>query len=376
MKHCPPDEVARLYGLGLTMTEIAAVYEVSAWTVASRLDRAGIRRRRTRANQAVLPLEMAVGNYRDHPARLPELAAELGINGQLIVDRARQLPRGRRGQKRNRVDVPSDAVAGLYRAGWTVAQIAAKYETAASTVLRRLDQAGVTRRPKSTPVAFPVAEAARRVQQEGTSFAEVARAYQVGEGVVRRRLQAVGIQAPPCTDPRVLRDVPAAQLAGLYAAGLTMAAIAARYGVSADTISARLHAAGVTIRRAPRPGGKSAWAQEAATRYQQGATVAELASAYAVSASTVYRTLSAAGVTMRRSGPARTPIPVEEAARLYAAGQTLRQLADRYGVGERIISDRLTEAGTPLRRRTDRKSVDPALLARLTQQLVSLDAVR
>jgi hypothetical protein len=49
-----------------------------------------------------------------------------------------------------------------------------------------------------------------------------------------------------------------AQIAGLYATGLTMAQIAARYGVSRDTIRARLLAAGVTLRRAPpRPRGQA-----------------------------------------------------------------------------------------------------------------------
>jgi uncharacterized protein (DUF433 family) len=378
----PVAEVARLYGLGLTMTEIASIYRVSAWTVASRLDRAGVPRRSAKDRGAVSPLQRAVRRYRRQPHQLTELAADLGISSQFIVDRAARPERRPPGRPRDRADVPAAEVAGLYAAGWTVAQIAARYHTASSTVLHRLDAAGVTRRPKSTPVPFPVAEAARRAREEGVSFAQLARDYQVGVDAVRGQLRARGIQAPPQTGPRVLRDVPADQLTGLYATGLTMAAIAGRYGVSAATISARLHAADVTPRRAtPRrgtsqPATRPAWAREAAARYRHGATVAELAAAYAVSASTVYRTLSAAGVTMRRSGPARTTIPIREAAQLYAAGQTLRQLADRYGVGERIIAARLTEAGVPLRRNTDRKQVDPALLTRLAQQLVGLDAAR
>jgi transcriptional regulator with XRE-family HTH domain len=378
----PAGEVVRLYGLGLTMTEIADLYRVSAWTIASRLDQAGIPRRRAKDRGAVSPLERAVRRYRRQPRRLEELAADLGISAQLIVDRAAQPERRPAGRPRDRADVPAAEVAGLYAAGWTVAQIAARYRIASSTVLRRLDAAGVTRRPKSTPVPFPVAEAARRVREEGVSFAQLARDYQVGVDAVRGQLRALGIQAPPQTGPRVLRDIPADQLTGLYAAGLTMTVIAARHGVSAATISARLRAAGVT----PRPGAprlaasgqaaESAWVQDAATRYRHGATLAEVAAAYAVSTSTVYRKLTAAGVTMRRSGPARTTIPITEAARLYAAGQTLRQLAGRYGVSERIIADRLTEAGTPLRRNTDRKQVDPAMLTRLAQQLVGLDASR
>jgi uncharacterized protein (DUF433 family) len=378
----PVGEVARLYGLGLTMTEIADVYRVSAWTVASRLDRAGVPRRRAKDRGVVSPLERAVRRYGRQPHRLTELAAGLGISAQLVVDRAAQPERRPPGRPRDRADVPAAEVAGLYAAGWTVAQIAARYRVASSTVLRRLDAAGVTRRPKSTPVPFPVAEAARRVREEGVSFVQLARDYQVGVDAVRGQLRARGIQAPLQKGPRVLRDIPTTELAGLYATGLTMAAIATRYGVSAATISARLRAVGVTPRRVTlgrgtsQPAAKPAWAQEAAVRYQHGATVAELAAVYAVSASTVYRTLSAAGVTMRRSGPAPTTVPIREAARLYVAGQTLGQLADRYGVGERIIAERLTEAGVPLRRNTDRKEVDPALLARLAQQLVGLDAAR
>jgi hypothetical protein len=60
---------------------------------------------------------------------------------------------------------------------------------------------------------------------------------------------------------------------------------------------------------------------------------------------------------------------------LYRSGLTLRQIADRYGVCETVIYNRFTEAGVPLRRKTDRKQVDPALLARLAQQ-VGLDMVR
>jgi hypothetical protein len=108
--------------------------------------------------------------------------------------------------------------------------------------------------------------------------------------------------------------------------------------------------------------------KEAAARYRQGVTLTELADAYAVTAPTMRRKLTAAGVPQRSRGPGRIPIPVEEAARLYTAGQTMRQLADRYGVCETVIYNRLTEAGTRLRRKTDRKQVDAALLARLAEQ--------
>jgi hypothetical protein len=168
----PTSEVARLYRLGLTMAEIAGAYGVSEWTVASRLDRAGLARR-ARDDHAALAVEEAVRAYLGQPDRLAELAGGLGVSAQLITSRARRPPRGRRGQRRDRADVPAAEVAGLYRAGWTVTQIAAAYRAATSTVLRRLDQAGVTRRPPSARASFPVAEAVRRAQQ-GASVAELA----------------------------------------------------------------------------------------------------------------------------------------------------------------------------------------------------------
>jgi uncharacterized protein (DUF433 family) len=372
-KDAPAEEAARLYRLGLTMTEIAGVYQVSAWTIASRLDQAGVARR-ARDGHAVLPVGEAVQRYRTQPDRLAELAAELGISAQLITGRAQRPGRGRSGLRRDRADVPASEVADLYRAGWTVTQIAASYRTAASTVLRRLDDAGGARRTASVRVRFPVEEAGRRVRQDGVSFAQLARDYHVGVDAVRRQLSARGIRPPRQRAPRALRGVPPAQIASLYATGLTMAEIGRRFEVSRNTVGARLRAAGVTPRRvASRPRTTPIPVLEAAAKYRQGASLTKLAGAYQVTGRTLRSTLVAAGVAIRPPGGARIPIPVEEAARRYAAGQTMRQLAQRYGVCETVIYSRLTEAGIPLRRRTDRKQVDAALLARLAQQ-AGLDA--
>jgi transposase-like protein len=366
----PAAEVVRLYGLGLTMAEIAGVYGVSAWTIASRLERAGVPRRgRTGGSQARLPLQKTVRRYRRQPHRLGELAAELNISAQLITDRAQRPEPDRRGQGRRRADVTAGQVADLYQAGWKVSDIAARYDTAASTVLRRLDGAGVARRPRSVPVVFPVDEAARRVQEDGATFAELARAYQVSVDVVRARLRARGIHPPPRTGPRVLRGIPAAQLTDLYDSGLTVAQIAARYGVCRETINSRLRAAGVTRRHPAKPIPMG----ETATLYRHGATLTDLAARYAVSAKTIKRRLAAAGVPISPGGGQRIPIPVPEAARLYAEGQTVRQLARRYQVSEQVIRDRLAEAGTPLRRNNHPRQVDPGLLARLARQ-VGLEA--
>ena len=365
----PAGEVVRLYRLGLTMAEIAGIHRVSEWTIAARLDEARVRRRAP-GSRTTLPLERAVRAYRRQPHRLGELAARLGISAQLIVDRSLKPALRDRGQGLYRADVRAGDVARLYQAGWTVGQIARKYRAAAATILRRLDEAGVPRRPTSVPVPFPVDEAARRVQEEGISFAELARTYQVGVDSVRGQLAARGVRAPRHA-PRVLRGVPATQIVTLYGTGLSMTRIAGIYGVSPWVIGARMDTAGA----ARRPAGKPIPLQEAAASYRAGASVADLAARYGMSVRTVNRKLASAGITLRPPGGRRKDIPVEEAAALYAAGDTMRQLAERYQVCETVIYNRLCEAGVPIRRKTEFKQVDTDLLARLARQ-AGLDAIR
>ncbi|MGH3275743.1 MAG: hypothetical protein ACRDNZ_15635 [Streptosporangiaceae bacterium] len=351
------------------MAEIAWIGQVSAWAVAARLDRAGVARRLP-GERAGLPLERAVRSYHRQPGLLGKLAADLGVSPGVIAARASRPPP--RSQGAARADVPAGDVARLYQAGLTVTQIARRYQAAPSTVLRRLGDSGVPRRPKSVPAAvgFPVAEAARRVEQDGASFAEIARAYQVSPDAVRRQLTAGGVRAPR-GGPR-LRRVSAAEVAVLYQRdGLSTAQIAARYGVSRWLISARLDTAGV----APRPRGRPVPAAEAAARYRDGASLAALAARYQVSTGTVRRQLAAAGVTPRPPGGQRTDIPLREAAGLYATGWSMAQVAAAYGTCATVIYNRLTEAGVPLRRRTDVKPVDPGLLDSVARQ-VGLDGLR
>jgi|SRR5450755_96292 len=360
-------EVVRLYRLGLTMAEIAGIYRVSAWVIGSRLDRAGVARRAP-GERAGLPLERAARRYRQQPGLLGELASDLGISARVIAARAMRPPPRSRGA--HRADVRAGEVTVLYQAGHTVTQIARRFQAAPSTVLRRLDEAGVPRRPTSLPVPFPVAEAARRVGQDGASFAEIARTYRVSADAVRRQLTARGVRAPRGA-PR-LRRVSAAEVAALHERdGLSMAQIAAHFGVSRSLVGARLDEAGV----ARRLRGKPVPLAEAAARYQDGASLAALAARYSVSTAAVSRQLTAAGVTVRLPGGRRKDIPVGEAARLYAAGQTMAQIAREYGICATVIYNRLTEAGVTLRRRTDVKQVDPALMASLAR-LIGLDGIR
>jgi lambda repressor-like predicted transcriptional regulator len=370
-KAAPAGEVARLYRLGLTMGEIAGICQVSAWVIGSRLDEARVRRRAP-GSRAGLPVDRAVRSYRRQPHLLAELAAGLGISPQLIADRAARPTPAERGQGTYRADIRAQDVADLYRAGRTVGQIAGKYHAAATTtILNRLDSAGIARRPKSLPALFPADQAARRVREEGASFAGLAREYGVSADAVRYQMAARGVAAAVHA-PRVLRAVPAADITRLYEDGMTLAEIAVLHGVSRWAITARLDAAGI----ARRPRGKILPVSEAAAMYQDGDSLAVLGARYGMSASAVWGKLTAAGTGLRPPGGRRIAIPVEEVAELYAAGHTMAQLAARYGVCQTVIYNRLTEAGAPIRRKTGNfKQVDAGLLAALSEQIGLLAAL-
>jgi uncharacterized protein (DUF433 family) len=363
----PAGEVARLYGLGLTMGEVARVCGASQWVIASRLDEAGTPRRAP-GHDAGLPLSRAVASYGADPGLLGGLAAGLGVPADVISGRAARP--ARRGRGRSRPDVPVREVADLYRAGWTAEQIAGTYCTARSTILLRLEAARVARRPKSLPASFPAGQAARRVRDDGVSFAALGREYGISAGTVAYHVKARGVAAAVHA-PRVLRGVPAADLAALYETGVSLAQIAARYRVSRWAVTARLDAASVP-RRPPCPphGGSAFPVDEAAGLYTAGASLTELAARYGTGAPSVWRRLTAAGVAMRPAGGRRIILPVSQAAGLYEAGATITELAQRYGVCWTVIYNRLTEAGTVLRRKKGGyKQVDTALMTALARQL-------
>jgi hypothetical protein len=69
----------------------------------------------------------------------------------------------------------------------------------------------------------------------------------VGARATRRQLTAAGVTLRPPGGQRT--DIPVDEATGLYAAGRTMAQVAAAYGTCATVIYNRLTEAGVPIRR-------------------------------------------------------------------------------------------------------------------------------
>jgi hypothetical protein len=157
-KPAPAAEVVRLYWAGLTMGEIAGIFQVSAWVIGSRLEEAGVRRRAP-GEQGGLPVDRAVRRYRRQPHLLRELAAGLGIHPQLLVDRAARPAPADRGQGTWRADVRargllaegfktvaltyigSELTAPIYREG-TIGAAKMDLEATAETITKALDGAG------------------------------------------------------------------------------------------------------------------------------------------------------------------------------------------------------------------------------------------
>jgi len=149
------------------------------------------------------------------------------------------------------------------------------------------------------------------------------------------------------TGSRVSTDV--GTLRRLYVdEGLSLAAMAVRLGVVAQTVHNWLVAGGVP--RRPSPGKLRADIDdgEIIRLYTQaGHTAVEIAEQLGCSTSLVYGRLARRGVVRRPRAPRRRPGPTAlELGHLYGdCGLSLREVAERYGVSTRAVRGWLVAAG-------------------------------
>ena len=116
--------------------------------------------------------------------------------------------------------------------------------------------------------------------------------------------------------------------------GLSVAAMAGRLGVAAQTVHNWLVAGGVPRRRSPARFRADIDDREIIRLYtHEGHTAAEIAEQLACSASLVYWRLARDGVDRRSQAPRRRPGPTaQELSHVYRdGGLSLRELAGRYG---------------------------------------------
>jgi transposase-like protein len=147
-------------------------------------------------------------------------------------------------------------LAAAYRAGATLRELAERYGVSDGTVLHRLQELGVERRPGSVVLALDV-EAIRDAYRGGESMDAIAKHHGVSTAAVRERLLRSGEPIRPVGVAPALPDVDDihAALAEAYAGGASLGDLARETGVSVGAVRRRLLAAGVPMRPA---GGQSA----------------------------------------------------------------------------------------------------------------------
>jgi uncharacterized protein (DUF433 family) len=252
--------------------------------------------------------------------------------------------------------LPAEELAGRYRAGATIDDLAALYQSYPYRVRRTLVAAGVEIRPPGAVAAGldrdprgrgvravrrPVGELVERYRA-GAALDDLAILCSCASNKVRRILIAAGVEirprsgvapkealhpAPPVMPPTAqyragrLSDQAAhdllrtGELAGRYRGGASLEDLAIRYRCSPNKIRSLLFRASVVMRppgrkpatsvRHRRDGGTAAISMpvgELAERYLAGATLVELAVLCACSSGTVRSILIAAGVARRRPG--------------------------------------------------------------------------
>ncbi|MEO3857711.1 GntR family transcriptional regulator [Acrocarpospora sp. B8E8] len=151
------------------------------------------------------------------------------------------------------------------------------------------------------------------------------------------------------------------QVAGPYQAGQGIRAIAASLGVGVWTVRTQLEAAGIQVRRGPRPKPVTAADEDLIRRYQNGESIRVIAASRRTDGKKVRAQLVAAGVRIRRRRDARGLAEVTDAelAGRYQAGQSLGVIAAWLDVDRGTVRARLAAAGVEIRPRGRiRKPVD------------------
>lgn len=296
-----------------------------------------------------------------------------------------------------RTDLDPKKLAEEYRAGATLAELAAKYHTTHPTLLNRLRSQNVEMRPMA-PRAIVPTERIVELYEKGLSNKEIAAevglsditvgnrlrsrgivggrghfavfdedlaialahdglsAYAIGKavGVCRRsvigRLAQLGVTFE---DARHSTDID--RLLALGREGKTITQIADELEVSERTVSTHLHKAGIvppdgrrSNANAPRP---DITPELLATDYRAGFTIHEIAAKHHVSRATVRRRLAAVpDLPNHRGGQNRTSAEVQaDIVREYAAGLNAKEVAQRLDLPHQTVYGVLRRSGVEMR---------------------------
>jgi uncharacterized protein (DUF433 family) len=228
--------------------------------------------------------------YQSYPYRIRRTLVAAGVEIRPPGPSAGGLDRDPRGRGLRTVSRSVEELAGRYRAGASLEDLAILCGCAANKVRRILIAAGVEIRPRSG--VKPTTEA----PDPAPPVTLQRRAGRLSDQAAHDLLQT-------------------GELAGRYRAGASLEDLSIEYRCSPNKIRSLLFRAGVEVRtpgrkpatsvRRRRGGGTTALSlpvEEVAARYRAGATLIELADLCACSSGTVRAILIAAGVEMRPLG--------------------------------------------------------------------------
>ncbi|MFF2864487.1 LysM peptidoglycan-binding domain-containing protein [Streptomyces rubiginosohelvolus] len=208
--------------------------------------------------------------------------------------------------------------------------------------------------PKRAPARRAVAERQRAASRElraaiisavrdGMRQAEASRISGFGTPHISRLMRGVssGRVTPPPPPPPFKERIPLPQLVQHYQDGQTLAALAAKHGCGTTTIRDLLESCGV------QPRGRciqlSATPEELARRYVDGRErLQDMAAEFGVSVATISARLAEAGVKVPL-GARRLDLPDAEILERYRKGETVGRLAAAYGVSYPAIKRRIRE---------------------------------
>lgn len=142
--------------------------------------------------------------------------------------------------------------------------------------------------------------------------------------------------------------LPLDEIVPLYRANQSIRSLAARYGVSDQTLRRRLQEAGEPIRRE-----MTVPMDEPIRLYQSGMAIGPIAERFGVSVGTMNRRLKQAGVVLRdrsdypRPGTPRMAIDLDTVRLMASEGCSCREIAAVVGASEETVRDRMIELGIP-----------------------------
>lgn len=261
----------------------------------------------------------------------------------------------------------TQAFVGAYQGGESGTSIARRMGASHGRVMAALREAGVPiRRGGRERSTTPEQEAAMvRAYQEGATLAEAGAAAGATYFQARRALMRAGVERRHpggATGRRQVPDEKVLAIAEDYEAGLSLAQVAERHGLSTTLVIRLLRSVGTqtrpqgapsrgrqlaaTAKKAARDAAKAEQDAAMAEDHLGGLSVAAVAEKYGVDTRTVKGAL-------RRTGTlGRVKAELEQAmADDYLAGLSVAAVAQKHGVGLGVVQGALRRTGTPSRGR-------------------------